>query len=381
MNTQSSCIGLNAHLLSLSQSYRGAGISWYIYNLLKNLPQVAPDYQYSVFLRDRAFVNAALALNFSRLPTHRPFIRIFWEQFLQPLALRRAGIDLLHALAFVAPVAVPCPFVATVYDLSFLRFPEAFRPFNRLYLQTFTSHSVKRAKAVITISESTRQDVINLLNVPADQVHTIYCGVDESFQPLPGPAVTAFKAKHNLPESFVLFLGTLEPRKNVEGLIAAYAHWRQRDESAPPLVVAGGKGWHYTQIFRQVEALGLQDAVYFPGYVPQKDLPLWYNAADLFVYPSFFEGFGLPVLEAMACGTPVITSNVSSLPEVAGTDGAALLIDPANTEALAGAMAELMHHSDRRIAMARQGKIRAAQFNWQTTARETASVYQKVLTP
>jgi len=286
----------------------------------------------------------------------------------------------LHAMAFVAPIAAPCPFVVTVYDLSFLRFPEAFRRFNRWYLRSFTGHSVQRTKAVITISESTRQDVITMLGVPADRVHTIYCGVDDSFQPLPDREVAAFKAKHNLPESFVLFLGTLEPRKNVEGLIAAYARWRQWNKSAPPLVVAGGKGWHYHQIFRQVEALNLQDVVYFPGYVPQAELPLWYNAADLFVYPSFFEGFGLPVLEAMACGTPVITSNVSSLPEVAGADGTtARLVDPADTEALAAAMAELMRHPELRMDMARRGRNRAAQFNWTETARATAAIYQKVL--
>ncbi len=380
MNTHPTHIGLNAHLLSLSQSYRGAGISWHIMNLLQNLARVEPDFCYSAFLSDRAFQQASLSLKFSRLPTQKPVLRIFWEQFIQPLALRRAGVDLLHALAFVAPLAAPCPFVLTVYDLSFLRYPEAFRPFNRWYLSRFTAHSVKRARAIMTISESTRQDVINLLGAPPDRVQTIYCGVDDKFRPLPEAEIAAFKAARRLPDTFLLFLGTLEPRKNVDGLIRAYAHWRKYEQNAPPLILAGGKGWYYNKIFELVEALNLTESIRFPGYISPKELPLWYNAASLFVYPSHFEGFGLPVLEAMACGRPVITSSVSSLPEVAGADGsAARLIDPTNTEALAGAMAQLMSQPDLRASMSERGLARAARFSWEKTATETVAVYKKVL--
>jgi glycosyltransferase involved in cell wall biosynthesis len=377
---QPSHIGLNAQLLSLSQSYRGAGISWYQVNLLQNLARVSPEgLRYSAFLSDPAFAEPSLTLHRSRLPTRRPVVRIFWEQFGQPLALRQAGIDLLHALAFVAPVAAPCPFVVTIYDLSFLRYPEAFRPFNRWYLSRFTTRSVKRAEAIITISESTRQDVIKLLGAPPERVHTVYCGVDQSFRPLPETEVAAFKQARQLPDTFVLFLGTLEPRKNVDGLIRAYARWRERDKNAPPLIIAGGKGWYYTKIFQLVEALDLTEAIRFPGYVPQEELVRWYNAASLLVYPSYFEGFGLPVLEAMACGTPVITSTVSSLPEVAGTDGAALLVDPTDIGALAEAMAQLMSQPDRRAVMSTRGRARAAGFQWEQTARDTVAVYQKVL--
>jgi len=377
---QPSHIGLNAQLLSLSQSYRGAGISWYQVNLLRNLARVAPEgLRYSAFLSDLAFQEPSLTLHRSRLPTRRPVVRIFWEQFVQPLALRQAGIDLLHALAFVAPVAAPCPFVVTIYDLSFLRYPEVFRPFNRWYLSRFTARSVRRAEAIITISESTRQDVIKLLGAPPERVHTVYCGVDQSFRPLPESEVAAFKQARQLPDTFVLFLGTLEPRKNVDGLIRAYGRWRERDKNAPPLIIAGGKGWYYTKIFQLVEALDLTEAVRFPGYVPQEELVRWYNAASLLVYPSYFEGFGLPVLEAMACGTPVITSTVSSLPEVAGTDGAALLVDPTDIGALAEAMAQLMSQPDQRVVMSARGRARAAGFQWEQTARDTVAVYQKVL--
>ena len=380
MSTQPTHIGLNAHLLSLSQSYRGAGISWYIVNLLRNLAQVSPDFfQYSAFLSDRAFQAPSLKLRLSRLPTHRPVVRILWEQFIQPLALRQAGVELLHALAFVAPLAAPCPFVVTIYDLSFLRYPEAFRPLNRWYLTQFTARSVKRARAVIAISESTRQDVINLLGASPERVHTVYCGADQEFRPLPATEIEAFKVSRQLPDTFILYLGTLEPRKNVDGLIRAYARWREREPDPPPLIVAGGKGWYYNKIFELVESLNLTGTIRFPGYIPQEELPLWYNAASLFVYPSHFEGFGLPVLEAMACGAPVITSKASSLPEVVGRNGAARLVSPTDDEALAQAMAELMARADLRASMSERGLAQAAKFRWEKMARETVAIYQKVL--
>ncbi len=367
-------IALNAHLLSLSHSYRGAGISWYILHLLKNLGQVDPELRYTVFLHDRTFQESTLKLDYSSWPTQRPMIRILWEQLVQPMALRRAKVDLLHAMAFVAPIVMPCPFVVTVYDLSFLRFPYAFRPFNRWYLSHLTAYSVKRAKTVIAISKSTGQDIINLLGKPVEQVQTIYCGVDSEFCPLPMAQVTAFKARHRLPDRFILFLGTLEPRKNIDGLICAYAAWRKYDQTAPPLVIAGGKGWYYQQIFQLVESLQLTGQIYFPGYVPQKELPLWYNAATLFVYPSHFEGFGLPVLESMACGTPIITSNNSSLPEVAGSAG--LLIDSTDSLALTEAMVQVMSQPDLRASMREQGLVQAAKFRWDKTAHETVAVYK-----
>lgn len=371
-------IGLNAHLLSLSQSYRSAGISWYIYNLLTQLTRVEPAYQYTAFAGDRTFESQHnLAVQLSRWPTHKPLVRIAWEQAVLPLALKQAKVDLLHALAFVAPLAAPCRFVTTIYDLSFVRYPEAFKPFNRWYLNTFTRLSSRKADAIITISESTRRDVIRFFGISPSKVHTIYCGVDGTFKPLPQADVDAFRAERGLPDRFIFRLGTIEPRKNVEGVIRAYAEWYAADKSAPPLVIAGGKGWYYRQAFQLVEDLGLTEKISFPGYLPQEELPLWYNAADMLVYPSHFEGFGLPVLEAMACGTPVITSNVSSLPEVAGD--AAIMVDPKDIAALSRAMRDVFLDRERAEAMRQAGLIRAAQFSWRKAARQTVQVYQQIL--
>ncbi len=368
-------VGLNAHLLSLARTYRSAGINGYIYNLLVHLARNEDENRYTVYLGERRFPAAPpLDIRLSRLPTVKPPVRILWEQIVQPVALRRDGVDLLHALAFVAPLCSPCPSVITIYDLSFLRLPEGFKRLNHLYLSYFTRRSARQARRIIAISESTKRDVVRLLGVPGDRVDVVYCGVDARFRPLDEAQVAAFRRRRGLPERMILFLGTLEPRKNVGRLIEAYA--RMGDERIG-LVIAGAKGWLYEEIFAQVEALGLSNRVLFPGYVPEEEKVLWYNAAELFVFPSLYEGFGLPPLEAMACGTPVITSNVSSLPEVVGAAG--LTVDPQDVQALAAAMRRVLGDAELRRAMSEQGQQRARRFSWGRTARETVEVYRRAM--
>ncbi len=371
-------MGLNAQLLSLQQSYRSAGISWYIFNLLRHLPKVDAAFHFTAYHSDTDFQpQNGLAAQRSSLPARHPIARIAWEQSALPLWLKRQRVDLLHALAFVSPLVNRLPTVLTIYDLSFIRYPQLFRPFNRWYLGTFTRISARRADAVIAISESTRQDVIASFGVAPARVHTVYCGADEAFRPLPAADVAAFRAEKRLPERFIFRLGTIEPRKNVEGVIRAYAAWRQRDASAPLLVIAGGKGWYYRRVFQLVESLGLAPHIHFPGYVPQDELPLWYNAASVFVYPSHFEGFGLPVLEAMACGTPVVTSDVSSLPEVAGD--AAVLVSPDDVSGLSYAMERIFTDAALAQSLREKGRRQAARFSWEKTAAETVTIYRQVL--
>jgi glycosyltransferase involved in cell wall biosynthesis len=194
---------------------------------------------------------------------------------------------------------------------------------------------------------------------------------------LPQAQVEAFKAQQGLPQGFILFIGTIEPRKNVAALIKAYAAWRRRAGQAPKLIIGGGKGWYYGQVFALVESLGLRDDVIFPGYLPQADLPMWYNAATIFVYPSLFEGFGLPVLEAMACGTPVITSKASSLPEVAGEAG--MLVDPTDVDNLSYALERVFNDLTLRDSMRQKGLAQSAKFSWHKAATETLEVYQRTL--
>ncbi len=373
------CIGLNAHLLSLTQTYRGAGINGYIYQLLRRLPEMdagALPLCYRAFLHDRAFeAPAGLDVQYSRWDTRRPWKRIAWEQ--TRLAALSGSLDLLHGLAFAAPLAARCPTIVTVHDLSFLRFPEAFHRANRAYLTLFTQLSTRRATRVIAVSESTRRDVIALCGVPGERVITIPNGVDEAFHPADAAEIEEFRRNRRLPERFILYLGTLEPRKNLETLIDAYAGLRAADKAVPKLVIAGGKGWFFETIFARVAELGLRDEVLFPGYVPGTELPWWYRAAELFAYPSRFEGFGLPVLEAMACGTPVVTTTSSSLPEVAGD--AALLVDPDDTTALTAALGRLLTDSQLRTDLRTAGLRQAARFSWMRTAAQTAQVYRDVL--
>jgi glycosyltransferase involved in cell wall biosynthesis len=373
-------IGLNAHLLSVTQSYRSAGINGYIQALLKHLPGAGadlPELSFTAYLRDPGYrPPEGLQVARSGWDTSNPWRRILWEQ--TALAAVSRDLDVLHGLAYIAPLAAACPTVITVHDLSFLRFPDAFRRFNRTYLSLFTRLSVRKAACVIADSESTRRDVIELCGVPSERVVTVYIGVSEAFTPAPAEDVAEFRRRRGLPERFILFLGTLEPRKNLSRLIEAYAVLRRNQGAgAPRLVIAGGKGWFYENLFSLVTELDLEDAVLFPGYVPAAELPWWYRAAEIFVYPSLFEGFGLPVVEAMRCGTPTITSSASSLPEVAGS--AALLVHPDDTEGLVSAMERILGSADLRQTLVQAGLLQAAQFSWSRTAAETAGIYRAIL--
>jgi glycosyltransferase involved in cell wall biosynthesis len=374
-------VGLDAHLLSLAQNYRGAGINGYIYQLLRHLPAVDDGLCYTAYLHEPGFRGpSGLSVCMSRWDTRNPLRRIVWEQ--TRLAWRSRSHDMLHGLAFAAPLAAACPTVITVHDLSFLRYPGAFRRFNRYYLAWMTRVAARRAARVIAVSESTRQDVISLCGVPGERVVTIPNGVTEDFCPASAAEVAGFRQRKGLPDRFILFVGTLEPRKNLVRLLDAYALWRRthygEDTGCPvKLVIAGGKGWFYDRVFQRVQELALASDVIFPGYVSSDELPWWYRAAAVFVYPSRFEGFGLPVLEAMACGTPVITTTASSLPEVAGD--AAWLVGPEDTEGLAAAIERVLSDPGLAAQLRAMGLRRAAEFSWARTAMATARLYRAVL--
>ncbi len=374
-------VGLNAHLLSLTRSYRGAGINNYILRLLQGLCDTgvgvgAASFEYCAYLFDPAFVAPpGLEVRRSAWSTYDPARRIVWEQTC--LARESFGLDLLHGLAFAAPLAAACPTVITVHDVSFLRFPEAFRPLNRLYLSFATRISTRRARRVIAVSESTRQDVIRFFGVPPERVVVIPNGVTGDFHPHDLESRMAFCAARGLPERYLLYVGTIEPRKNLVRLLEAYALWRSESGEMVKLVIAGGKGWYYDQVFKRAEELDLGDDVIFPGFVPAEDLPLLYSAAQAFLYPSLFEGFGLPVLEAMACGTPTITSTASALPEVAGD--AALLVDPGDARAIADAIGAVVEDAALAGRLRYAGPRRAAEYSWSRTAAETVQVYREAL--
>jgi glycosyltransferase involved in cell wall biosynthesis len=368
-------IGLNAHLLSAQTGYRTAGIHGYIDGLLRHLRAAAPQ-----DWRLTAFVGAAnnaqidgVDLRHSRLDTESPLRRILWEQFAQPFALN--GLDFYHALAFVAPLALTVPSVVTIYDLSFIHYPERLPPLRRLYLRLLTGLTCQRARRVIAISHSTARDLTATLGVPPDKIDVAAPGYDPTiFHPLSADHVAAFRFANNLPERFWLFVGTLEPRKNLPVMLEAYAALPQ---PRPPFVIGGGKGWDYEPIFETVARHQLENSVKFVGFIPSEDLAIWYNCAETFIYPSVFEGFGLPVLEAMACGTPVIVSDVSSLPEVVGDAG--LRVPPHDVEAWKMVLRRAWEDSGWRSAAREQGFAEAGRYSWANTAEQTMISYRKAL--
>jgi glycosyltransferase involved in cell wall biosynthesis len=371
-------IGINAHLLAEGESYRRAGVSRYIYNLLVHLSEADPDGDYTVFLNSRCTLPIFGEQRRSHLPTQKPPVRILWEQLLQPPQLRAAGIALLHSPLNIQPLLLPCKGVITVMDLTFVVYPESFKPLQRIYQQVFTRLSARRASRLITISSSTARDLQRFFAVPEAKTTVTFPGVDAAYQPIRDKArLASFRLRHGLPERFILFVGTLEPRKNLVTLLHAYAQFKRQANTDHKLVLAGGKGWSYQPIFATVEKLGLQADVLFPGFVAEDELPLWYNTADVFVYPSLYEGFGLPPLEAMACGKPVAVADASSLPEVVGD--AALCVDPHQPEAWAAALLRLCQDANLRADLVARALERARQFSWTRMAQQTVQVYRDVL--
>lgn len=369
-------IGINAQLCSASSSYRNAGISMYIRNLVRALGSIDHGCGLDVFLpgSNRDAFPAGHVVH--REPgTENPLARIAWEQFVLPGLIGRLKLDVLHSPMHVLPAVCPSASVVTVLDLAFIRYPETFPGPQRRYLDFCTRRAVRKADAVIAISESTKQDIVDLIGCPADRIFTTPLAADASFAPVSAGKLEEVKRRYGITDATVLYVGTLEPRKNILRLLDAFAEVRSTIGSDCRLVLGGGKGWLYDEVFARAEARGLKESVRFVGYVPGEDLPALYASARVFVYPSLYEGFGLPSLEAMACGTPVITSNTSSLPEVVGDAG--ITVDPRDTEQLADSMLTVLTDDDLARGMCERGLRRAAEFSWQRTAAMTLEVYRE----
>ncbi|MBK8047957.1 MAG: glycosyltransferase family 4 protein [Anaerolineales bacterium] len=281
---------------------------------------------------------------------------------------------LYHATEHLLP-CLTAPTVLTVHDLIFERYPEHHTQKNRIFLRLAMPRFVAAATAIIAVSNHTRQDLIRLYGVPESKITVIYEGVETGFRPAPPASLAQVKERYSPNRPYLLMVGTLEPRKNHITALRALA--RLKTEGFPhQLVVAGGKGWLFEPIQAQIEQLGLTGDVVLAGYVPASDLPALYTGAACVLAPSLYEGFGFPVLEAMACAAPVVCSNVSSLPEVAG--GAALLVPPTDDEMLAHAVRLVLTQPALATTMREQGRRQAARFNWKRTAAETADLYAAI---
>ncbi len=356
---------------------RDAGTLRYFEQLLTGLAKTDAVNQYVIFVNPRALRADAIPRK------HNFFCHEVGVASFLPYALQHqlystwhahGKLDLLHSAVSVPPLLFrDGKTVATVFDLAFELYPETTKWTGRLWWKIFGRRGIARADRLIAISESTKSDLRRVYNIADEKIRVIHPSTRDIFKPIANPQPTT--AKYKLPEKYVLYVGTLQRRKNIATLVRAFASAKRAGAFEHVLVIAGERGWLYRDIFQTVEELGLGKQVIFTGYVPDEDLPALYSAADLFVFLSQYEGFGFPVLEAMACGTPVLTSNTSSLPEIVGDAG--VLVSPNDVQRAASETVRILSDRDLRKAASRRGLERAKFFSPERTALATLEVYNQ----
>lgn len=354
-----------------------SGVGRHAANLVGALAEILPPRALTVFLtRDAPNRLSANAQEIrAPFPTPNEYARAFWEQTVVPAQLRSLQVDVYHSPNYILPALLTLPSVVTIHDLVFLS-AQLHRLTSHVYLSALTTLALRRATAIIAVSEWTRRAIEARYPRTAGRIEVIYQGVDPGLRRPDAASLQSFRARHQVSYPYVLFVGTLEPRKNLIRLLAAFERAVTAARLPHHLVLIGATGWKTAALDRALRTSPLAERIHLPGYVPDRDLPYWYAGAALFAYPSLEEGFGLPPLEAMACGAPVLTSNCSALPEVVGD--AAYLIDPTDTEAIARAIAEIL--SDPRLAerLSQAGPRRARCFTWSDAARRHLALYERI---
>jgi len=356
------------------------GISEYAFQLLSQFSDVKQqEITFEVYLKDKPLPHLPAESDRWHYTVFGP--KKLWTQFALPLRLytHSKKPNIFLSLTHYAPRFSPVPTVVSVMDLSYLYFPEMFNKSDLLQLRNWTAYSVKKAKKVLTISNSSRDDIIKEYNLAKDKVAVTHLGIKETVSLTPHIySMNTLKAKYALSDNYILFVGTLQPRKNISRLIKAFAKVL-KTEKAPDdlqLIIVGRKGWLYEEILETPKELGIEHRVSFLENVQDDELPLFYKHALCYVLPSLYEGFGLPVLEAMQQGCPVITSNVSSLPEAGGD--AALYVDPEDVGDIAEKITKLITNDKLRKELIEKGHEQVKKFSWEKTARETLAVLEEV---
>lgn len=359
-----------------------AGNETYATNLIEALAEIDSVNQYTLFVTRRAAADRLRGRwpNFSvrlTLP-HSPIVRI-------PLTLsaelRRNPVDVLH-VQFTAPPLVPCPLVVSIHDLSFEHLPLTFKRRSRLQLRLTVRKSARRAALVLAPSESTRRDILDTYGLAPERVRTIPLAAADDYSPITDDKeLQRVRHTYGIEGDYMLAVGSIQPRKNLTRLVAAYKRLRGERSAVklPKLVLVGKHAWLYDETLRAIEQSGIKESIVLTGYVPNPDLVALYSGATCFIYPSYFEGFGLPPLEAMKCGVPVIVGNRTSLPEVVGDAG--LLVDPFDVNDIASAIARLIDNSDLRSKLRVKGLKRAETFTWRETAERTLQTYTEAANP
>ena len=372
-------IGIDAQLLG----ERDSGVEVCIRNLIRALARTDAENGYVVYTRRGIRPldigdSSRVVIRPTRWPNRFRPVRILWQQAALPHILSADGIQLLHAPGYVMPRFCGCPAVVTIHDVIAVKFPGLCKRTNVLHYGMMLPAAVKKAARILASSERTRDDLVELLGADPERIEVVYPGVGEEFQPVEDEAhIAEVAARLHLPERFILFVGNLEPKKNLPTLVRAFAFLKRHRRIPHRLVIAGKRGWKCADVFRAIREEGVEQEVLFCDYVSPENLPALYSMAEVFAFPSLYEGFGLPPLEAMACGTPVVTSNAGSLPEVLGE--AALQVDPLDADALQKVIHKILTNRFLRRHLSAEGRKRAGRFTWSETARRTISVYERVL--
>jgi glycosyltransferase involved in cell wall biosynthesis len=349
----------------------------YVLGLVDALLRIDCENDYLVFYNDKRHLGRFPQAREMVLPGKSPLARLVREHILIPLACRRERIDILHCPKSAIPYFTPCPVVVTLHDLIPLHHPETEKLAARLYWGLQIPIAAKRSSFIITDSEHARQEIIADFRVAPEKIKAIMLGFDPSMlKPRDPGAGASLREKYGLPGEYILYVGTIQPRKNLGTLIEAFSRLKSQARFTGKLVIVGRKGWLYDKLFARIEELHLGKEVVFTGFVPDEDLPYIYDGARLFVYLSLFEGFGLPPLEAMACGVPVITSDTTSLPEVVGNAG--ITIPPTDVAAVTEALGRVLGNTLLAAHMRENGLTRARQFSWEKAAAETLGIYRRM---
>ena len=369
-------IAIDAH----SVGNQLAGNETYAVNLIEALAEIDQSNQYTLYVTRQSaidrFANRWPNFNVKRTVPHTPLVRI---PVTLSAELRRNPVDVLH-VQYTAPPLAPCSVVATIHDLSFEHLPETFNRRSRAQLRLTVRRTARKAAQILTLSEFSRRDIVDTYRIAPDRVSVTPAAASSHFKPIEDETeLRKIREIYGIERDYILSVSSIQPRKNLIRLIEAYSCLRglRPEGKLPQLILVGKRGWLDNETFRAAQRHSANNDIAFTGYVAENDLSALYSGATCFVYPSFFEGFGLPVLEAMQCGAPVIAGNRTSIPEVVGKAG--LLFDPFDTNSLVQALTRVLDDSEYRAALRIQGLERAREFDWKQTARMTLQAYEKAV--
>lgn len=359
--------------------YRGTGIGTYTHQLISNLNNIDSNNNYLVFLPENSTLNN-LNSNFEIESIHHSPNNNFWEEVSVPNILDNSKIDIYHVPQNGVGLSenINCAKVITLHDIIPLKMPETV---SDRYLNIFNNilpNLIPKCEGIITVSQYSKDDIANEFNFPKEKIYVTHLAAENIYRPLDkSMCKDMLKKKYSISDNFILYVGGFSPRKNIMGIIEAFSLLPANKRANLKLIITGKKGFSYPKYKNRAETLNISEDVIFTDFIPLEDMPIFYNSAEVLVYPSFYEGFGLPPLEAMACGTPVIASNVTSLPEVCGDS--ALLVDPNDIYQLSNSIDNVISNNKLMISMRKNGLIRSSDFSWKKTASNTIDAYSNIL--